>query len=74
MSCVLANRVVLNVRKISKSVTKGIRMSSSRDRTLVDEEGYDDTGTSIFITPGSLSVYEMGELRRMRVENKDSQF
>ena len=62
MSCVLANRVVLNVRKYNRN---------SRIYTKDDELLYDDTGTS-FCTPGKLSVYEMGELRAMRAETKFS--
>jgi len=54
MACVLTNRMVLNVRKMSKGVGKIVQT-------------YDNTSPSFF-TPGSLSEFEMEELRTMRAE------
>ena len=60
MSCVLANRIVLNLRKLDRS-----------SRIIVEDEVQDNTGTS-FNTPDTLSAYEMRTLRVMRAETQIS--
>jgi len=63
MSCVLANRVLLNVREAGSAVStlgesrKPVNHKS--DKSLVDMS---------FCSPGTLSQFEMGHLRSMRAE------
>jgi hypothetical protein len=64
MSCVLANRVLLNVREAGSAMST---VSESRkpinhrsDKSLVDMS---------FCSPGTLSQFEMGHLRSMRAEH-----
>jgi len=67
MSCVLANRVVLNVRKISRSVAEMNDVTCTTGRIIEDEpvEVDDDDGQD---TSETLSTYELEDLRRMRAE------
>ena len=67
ISCVLANRIMLNTRKLNKSVTE----TKLASRIIVEDEVHDGTGTS-FCTPRTLSAYEMGELRAMQAETQFS--
>jgi len=62
LSCVLANRIVLNVRKMSKNVELASSRASTRTRIIIH-----DTST-IFYTPGSLTPLELERLRTMRAE------
>ncbi|KAF8157218.1 hypothetical protein B0H34DRAFT_712762 [Crassisporium funariophilum] len=62
MSCVLANRVVLNVREVSREV-EASKLSSQK---LV-KDGYGRYDTS-FCSPGTLTQYEMEQLRTMRAD------
>jgi len=58
MSCVLANRVVLNVREISREEIPEF----SSQKPIVND--YDAS----FCSPGSLTMFEMEQLRTMRAE------
>lgn len=64
MSCVLANRVMLNCRKISKSVTctvSGMKISTT-GRTMIVVDDYDDYGATN--EGGKKEVFSCSEERR----------
>ena len=42
MSCIMANRVVLNCRKISRSVTCTVTGATGRTMVVVDDDNNDD--------------------------------
>ena len=63
MSCVLANRLVLNVRKMGK----GVEVASRSPRMNFPEVDKINTIAS-FATPGRLTIVEMDQLRMMRAE------
>ncbi|PPR05320.1 hypothetical protein CVT26_011579, partial [Gymnopilus dilepis] len=60
MSCVVASRVVLNVRQVSRDVDSNLPTS----QIPTSRAGY---GTS-FCSPGNLTDFEMDQLRSMRAE------
>ena len=61
MSCVLANRVLLNVKEAGRTV----RTLSVSRKPLAD----DGLGDTSFGSPGTLSQFEMKQLRSMRVQH-----
>ena len=64
MSCVLANRVLLNVKEAGKTVNT-LSVSGKAPCT----PRYDTSlGDLSFCSPGTLSQFEMGQLRSMRVK------
>ncbi|KAF8891477.1 hypothetical protein CPB84DRAFT_1784218 [Gymnopilus junonius] len=60
MSCVLANRVVLNVREVGRDVDSYF----STSHKAASRVGYDTS----FCSPGTLSNFEMEQLRTMKAE------
>jgi len=62
MSCVLANRVVLNVREVSREV------DASRVNTSQKPLNY-TTFDASFCSPGTLTEFEMEQLRTMRARH-----
>jgi len=65
MSCVLANRVVLNVRQINRD------LNLSKQPLRTSQKGDEDQCgpyNSSFCSPGELSQFEMQRLRTMRAE------
>jgi len=62
MSCVLANRVVLNVREVSRDMSMDL-YSSQKPMNC-------DTYDASFCSPGTLTAFEMEQLRSMRVEHR----
>ncbi|KAF8198515.1 hypothetical protein BJ912DRAFT_1020456 [Pholiota molesta] len=61
MSCVLANRVVLNVRAVNRDLNAS-RIPTSDTRIT------DVKDATSFSSPGALTSFEMGELRTMRAD------
>ena len=71
----MAIRVVLNCRKVSRRIT--VTGDKKFEWIVEDDDVYDDNdiNNTCFYTPAkSLSVYEVEELRTMRVEKRFSQF
>jgi hypothetical protein len=61
MSCVLANRVVLNVRAVNRDL--------NASRLPTSDNGISDVkDATSFSSPGGLTSFEMGELRTMRAD------
>jgi len=63
MSCVLANRVLLNVKEAGVAVNT----LSISGRTPYTPRYDTNQGDLSFCSPGTLSQFEMGQLRSMRV-------
>jgi len=68
MSCVLCNRVVLNVREVSRDMeaTSG-RQHQSSQKFLTHR-----TADGSFVSPGTLTDIEMGKLRTMKAKSRFS--
>lgn len=66
MSCVLANRVVLNVRVVSRDIDASRITASQKPLTA------HTLNDASFCSPGTLTEYEMARLRTMRAERKFS--
>ncbi|KAH9478051.1 hypothetical protein JR316_0010288 [Psilocybe cubensis] len=66
MSCVLANRVVLNVRVVSREIDAS-RVTASQKPLTANSHALHDAS---FCSPGTLTEYEMARLRTMRAESK----
>lgn len=66
MSCVLANRVVLNVRQISRDISQSKQPLAISQKTEVD---YDVSYHSSVRNPGGLTQFEMEQLRCMRAKS-----
>jgi len=66
MSCVLANRVVLNVREVSRDIDASRLNTSQR---LISRTAYDASWCS----PGTLTDFEMEQLRTMKAERPMSE-
>ena len=66
ISCVLANRVLLNVREagttMGKVATSSRKPMNARSNTTL--------GDMSFCSPGTLSQFEMGQLREMKVDER----
>ena len=70
MSCVLANRVVLNVREISRDI------NPSKQPVLLSQKGesdYDVPYQVSICSPGRLTQFEMEQLRSMRAKSHRSE-
>jgi len=71
MSCVLANRVVLNVREISRDINL-----SRQPVVLLSQKGgaeYDVPYHVNISSPGRLTEFEMEQLRSMRAKSHRSE-
>jgi len=62
MSCVLANRVLFNVREVGSKVK-----TFSESRRPVNHKSDQSMIDMSFCSPGTLSQFEMGQLRSMRM-------
>jgi hypothetical protein len=63
MSCVLANRVLLNVKEAGRAVRK-----LTTSRRSMNTRRNTNLGDMSFCSPGTLSLFEMGQPKRsMRV-------
>ena len=65
MSCVLANRVVLNVREISRDI------NLSKQPIIISQKGEADYNIASYASirhPGGLTQFEMEQLRSMRAK------
>lgn len=70
MSCVLANRVVLNVREISRDI------NLSRQPIVLSQKGEADYDVPYHVSirsPGGLTQFEMEQLRSMRAKSHRSE-
>ncbi|KDR66617.1 hypothetical protein GALMADRAFT_147830 [Galerina marginata CBS 339.88] len=65
MSCVLANRVVLNVREVSRDIDAS-RLNTSQK--IISPTAFDAS----FCSPGTLTDFEMEQLRTMKAERPSS--
>ncbi|KAF9558591.1 hypothetical protein CPC08DRAFT_709544 [Agrocybe pediades] len=64
MSCVLCNRVVLNVREVSRD------METTRRQHTSQKQLTHHTVQGSFVTPGNLTDIEMGALRSMKAKSR----
>ena len=65
MSCVLANRVILNAREAGTTVST---LNVSKKRSTA--RGDNGLGDMSFGIPGTLSQFEMGQLRSIRASHR----
>lgn len=71
MSCIMSNRLILNVREVHRDI--GLGSPSAHYRTgssfiqIADE---DSQGTNLFTRSGPLTKSELVELRSMRADHQ----